>query len=386
MTSPTANTGAAALRVAVLGGSLGGLAAALALRQAGHDVTVYERSEGTLHSRGAGIVIQGEVLQLLAGQGVDPSGLPGVMSRVRQYLGGDGRPVSEQYMPQSQTSWEAIYLALRGRLPEAQYVPGHKHVGFEQRDSSVTVQFENGRSTDVDFVVAADGHQSLARAQLLPSVAPEYAGYVAWRGVVDEPELSEELVNVFHDRFSFFQMPHSHILAYFIPGEAGAVEKGSRRLNWVWYVNVPAGESLDSLMLDRDGSRRRYAVSPGMLRDDVVQRQKEIAAASLAPPFARLVNATREPFVQGIYDLGVPKMAFGRVALVGDAAFIVRPHTAASTAKAAADAMSLGNALTPRPVNLRPSLVAWERRQMAMGQNLVEIGTSLGNRSQFGRD
>jgi 2-polyprenyl-6-methoxyphenol hydroxylase-like FAD-dependent oxidoreductase len=78
-------------------------------------------------------------------------------------------------------------------------------------------------------------------------------------------------------------------------------------------------------------------------------------------------------------------MAFGRVALVGDAAFIVRPHTAASTAKAAADAMSLGNALTPRPVNLRSSLVAWERRQMAIGQNLVELGTSLGNRSQFGR-
>src|SRR6266853_6145288 len=152
MASPAENTGAAALRVAVLGGSLGGLAVALALRQAGHDITVYERSEGTLHSRGAGIVIQGEVLQLLAGQSVDPSGLPGVMSRVRQYLGRDGRPVSEQYMPQSQTSWEAIYLALRGRLPEAQYVAGHKHVGFEQRDSSVTVQFENGQSTEVDFV------------------------------------------------------------------------------------------------------------------------------------------------------------------------------------------------------------------------------------------
>jgi len=289
-------------------------------------------------------------------------------------------------MPQSQTSWEAIYLALRGRLPEALYVAGHKHIGFEQGDSSVAVQFENGKTIEADFVVAADGYQSSARTQLIPAVAPEYAGYVAWRGVVDEPELIDELVNVFHDRFSFFQMPHSHILAYFIPGEAGAVEKGLRRLNWVWYVNVPAGEPHDALMLDREGSRRRYAVSPGMLRDDVVRQQKEIATASLALPFAQLVNATRDPFVQGIYDLGIPQMAFGRVALVGDAAFIVRPHTAASTAKAAADAMRLGKALTTRPVNLRPSLVAWERRQMAMGQNLVELGTSLGNRSQFGRD
>jgi 2,6-dihydroxypyridine 3-monooxygenase len=88
--------------------------------------------------------------------------------------------------------------------------------------------------------------------------------------------------------------------------------------------------------------------------------------------------------VQGIYDLAVPRMVFGRVVLVGDAAFVVRPHTTASTAKAMADALRLGQILGSGTQDVSASLAVWERDRLSAGQQLIDLGVSLGTRSQFG--
>ena len=110
---------------------------------------------------------------------------------------------------------------------------------------------------------------------------------------------------------------------------------------------------------------------------------RSYADAILAPPFQKLVAATPEPFVQAILDLGIPKMTFGRVALVGDAAFIPRPHTAASTAKAAANAIALVDALVDHNQDVTQALSAWEPLQIAYGRQLMSSGRQLGDRSQF---
>ena len=94
-----------------------------------------------------------------------------------------------------------------------------------------------------------------------------------------------------------------------------------------------------------------------------------------------LVAATHEPFLQSIEDLSVRQMAIGRVALIGDAAFIPRPHTAASTAKAAANALGLANALR-RNSDIVAALRGWEPDQIQYGLHLRRQGTALGNRSQ----
>ena len=96
-----------------------------------------------------------------------------------------------------------------------------------------------------------------------------------------------------------------------------------------------------------------------------------------------IAAATPEPFVQAILDLGVPQMTFGRVALVGDAAFIPRPHTAASTAKAAANAISLAEMLVKYNHNVNKALPAWQPSQLAYGRQLMASGKQMGNRSQF---
>lgn len=105
----------------------------------------------------------------------------------------------------------------------------------------------------------------------------------------------------------------------------------------------------------------------------------------LPPVFSRLFAATRQPFVQAIYDLSVPRMAFGRVCLIGDAAFVPRPHTAASTSKAVSNAVDLAARVGAPGGDVVGALKGWETRQLDLGNYLAVYGKALGDRSQFGR-
>ena len=105
------------------------------------------------------------------------------------------------------------------------------------------------------------------------------------------------------------------------------------------------------------------------------------AGSELHPYFAKLVQSTPNPFIQSIFDVVVPRMAFGRACLVGDAAFVLRPHAAGATAKAAADAMRLASALADPSRDLDTALQAWEDRQLDYGRRLVDHTVALGRRS-----
>jgi 2-polyprenyl-6-methoxyphenol hydroxylase-like FAD-dependent oxidoreductase len=99
--------------------------------------------------------------------------------------------------------------------------------------------------------------------------------------------------------------------------------------------------------------------------------------------FQHLFAVTADPFIQPIYDLSVPRMAFGRVCLLGDAAFVPRPHPAASTYKAFINAIGLGRSLRAHGRDVAAALRDWEPMQMELGENLARLGQELGNRSQF---
>ena len=168
-----------------------------------------------------------------------------------------------------------------------------------------------------------------------------------------------------------------------IPGANESLVPGERRFNWVWYVNYDEETELPRLLTDKNGRRREYSIPPGMLDSAIEADMRTYANQVLVDPFQRLVEATKEPFVQSILDLSVPQMAFDRIALVGDAAFIPRPHTAASTSKAAANAIALADSLVAYNHNVPKALKAWETEQLALGINLLNHGQSLGKRSQF---
>jgi 2-polyprenyl-6-methoxyphenol hydroxylase-like FAD-dependent oxidoreductase len=368
-------------KVVVAGGSLGGLFDAIALRSVGCDVDVYEKSSGLMHDRGAGIVFQQEVAEFLTRYEVAPLESVVVPVRTRRYLNADGSVAQEGPMPQAMTSWDALYRNLRAAYGEDHYHVGFRLVGFEATGDTVKARFDGGQAVTCDLLVGADGPGSAVRRQLLPDVRSEYAGYVAWRGVVPEHQ-APDLAAEFAGRFTFFQARHTHILCYLIPGPDGTLTPGQRRLNWVWYLNAASGEELDRVLTDKDGRRREFSVPQGFVAPGMADWLHDQARRILPPLFLRLVGAT-EPFVQTIHDLAVPRMAFGRVCLTGDAAFVPRPHTAASTAKAAANALALADHLAAANGDVADALRRWEPDQLDMGRSLRDHGRRLGNRSQF---
>ena len=370
-------------RAIVIGGSLAGLFAGTLLRSIGWQVDIYERSSHSLDSRGGGIVLQPDVVEAFQRSGVAYEAPLGVVAHERYYLKRDGSIAQPMPMRQTLTSWNLLYGSMRRHFPAEHYHQGKNLTEISQDRTQVTATFADGTRETGDLLVGADGPTSTIRQLLLPDYTPQYAGYVAYRGLVDEGKLDPATAKLLTERFVFYQLPNSHILQYVIPGENESLIPGERRFNWVWYVNYDQTTELPDILTDKYGQRREYSIAPGMLHPTVEQAMRTYSDRVLAPPFQKLVAATQEPFVQAILDLGVPQMAFNRIALVGDAAFIPRPHTAASTAKAAANAIALVYALTDSNHDVPKALEAWEGDQLALGMHLWKSGQDLGERSQF---
>ncbi|KVD29024.1 FAD binding domain-containing protein [Burkholderia ubonensis] len=365
----------------VIGGSVGGLFTASALRAAGWRVKVFEQSPHDLDSRGGGIVLQPPIVRAFAFGGVPVPRDAGVDSVDRIYVDEHDRIVQRLHMPQTQTAWNVIYTALKRALPTGVVHAGESFEWLEQDGNRVIARFASGRVEQADLLVGADGGRSSVRAQLLPDARPAYAGYVAWRGLVDERELSEPVLRVLRERFTF-QQGNAHLfLTYLVPGRDGSVEPGERRVNWVWYRRL-ASDRLPALFLAQDGTQRDGSLPPGAMRDDNRLELVDAGRRMLAPTLAALVDATRAPFAQAIQDLAVDRMVFGRAVLLGDAACLVRPHTAAGVAKAAENAVDLAEALqdVARGTAFDVALSRWEARQLAANASLSELGISLGTR------
>lgn len=226
-------------RCVIVGGSLGGMFHAVALCRLGVDVTVLERSAERPADRGAGIVLQPTVEHMLSEFCDTDARAASVAVTHRQFIDIDGTNQFAQ-SPQDMISWGAIYTALRSALPADCYQPGQTVYDIVTDDGGpITVRSRSvsgdTRTNTAGLVVVADGGGSQHRRLIDPdSQPPAYAGYVAFRGVVDEADLPDELVAAADKRFTFFDGPATQFLCYFIPGVNGTA-KGPRRLNWVWY-------------------------------------------------------------------------------------------------------------------------------------------------------
>lgn len=366
--------------VAVIGGSVGGLTAALLLRELGLDVTVYERSGAELEQRGAGIgFLPHSYRYLVERAGVRLDDISVATDHVR-YLDHAGGVVYEQKQRYRFSNWNTVYRSLLRCFGRARYLLDREAVDIAPSGERVRVAFSSGESVEVDLVVCADGVGSRSRARLLPQSTQSYAGYVAWRGLVPERNVRDGAAGLV-DAITYYVYANSHILVYPIPGLDGSVAPGERLINFVWYRNYLQGSDLDDLMTDAEGCRHDVSLPPGAVRPEHVRELRATAEARLPEPIAEVVLAVERPFVQAILDVDVPRMAFGRVCLLGDAAFGVRPHAAAGTAKAAADAWALARALQENG-DVESALRSWEPGQLELGRNLLERTRRIGRRSQ----
>ncbi|MCS7172418.1 MAG: hypothetical protein N0A24_03255 [Armatimonadetes bacterium] len=367
------------LRVAVAGGSLGGLNAGLWLRSIGCAVTVYERSLHLLEGRGVGIVLHPATVRYLVRHGMALPSFAAAVGKLR-YLDRAGTVVHESPCRYWFASYSSLYRAFLGFFGRERYRLGCEVLAYEERRDGVRVRLADGTEKSADLLVWADGVRSTGRGWIAPGTSFRYAGYLAWRGTVGPGEVSPQTFAWLSESITYFLLQPGHALAYPIVQADEARGAGSR-INWVWYWNVEAAH-LDAFMTDRAGNRQPVSVPPGSVRENLVEQLRERARLELPPQLAEVVVGTVRPFLQLIGDVEVGRMADRRTCLIGDAAFVARPHIAAGTAKAAEDAWQLSQFLSQCRGDVEAALELWEPRQRDLGARVVARSREVGQRMQ----
>jgi 2-polyprenyl-6-methoxyphenol hydroxylase-like FAD-dependent oxidoreductase len=362
-------------RALVIGGSMSGLLAALMLSRNGWRVDVFERSEGGLFARGAGIVAQTELIARLAGLGLDTRDI-GVPVTARKIFDYEGRLIASGTRPQVLTAWERVYHALRKTFPDSHYHPGRSFKAVQQDNSSVVAHFSDGSAETGEVLIGADGLKSTVRQQFLPTVSPLYAGYVAWRGLAPESALPAHIHRDVFDALSFCLPPGEQFLGYPVAGPNDDLMQGHRRYNIVWYRPAESQRELPWLLTDNSGVLHSISIPPPLIRSDAILAMRRAAERLLAPQFRAIVGLIQEPLLQPIYDLESQRLCFGRVAIIGDAAFVARPHVAAGLSKAADDAAALAVALEAEDVSA--ALKRFEAERLPLGQKIINRARHLG--------
>ncbi len=362
-------------RAIVIGGSMSGLLAGLQLRARGFEVDIYERVESELSGRGAGIVAQPALIAALRALGIATVGL-GVEMTSRRILDAEGRIACEIECPQTLTAWERLYRLLRDAFPAARYRRGVGLKGFEQTARSVVAHFGDGSSAEADLLIGADGIRSTVRQQLLPDLNPLYAGYVAWRALIAEQAIPPAIHRELFEYMAFCLPPGEQFLSYPVAGPDNDLRAGHRRLNVIWYRPAEEGTELKRLLTDKTGVTHSISIPPPLIRREHIAAMRAAAERLVAPQFRAIARLMDEPVLQPIYDLETPRMAFGRVAVIGDGAFVARPHVGAGVSKASDDALALAEALAADDVE--PALRRFEARRLPIGRRIIERARHLG--------
>jgi 2-polyprenyl-6-methoxyphenol hydroxylase-like FAD-dependent oxidoreductase len=346
--------------------------------RAGWDVQVFERVTGNVEGRGAGITILPGLVDGFRAAGVDVSEQSlGVELPARIALDKSGRIVAERPFSQVMTSWKRLYDELKNVFPNEGYRAGTTLESVEQDEDKITACFAGGERIEADLLVAADGLRSTVRAQFLPDVRPHYAGYVAWRCLTDEGDLSAPTHATLFNRYSVCVAPGQQGVGYAVPGPGHSVEPGRRQYNSVWYCPMPE-EGLRSLMTDDTGRYYPNGIPPALLSSRIRQQMIEKASQVLAPQFAEAVNRARLHFFQPIVDLELPRLVFGRVVIIGDAAFTARPHVAMGVPKGAGDAIALVKAIKLGGSEPLSALEHFEAERLRIDRAIVARGRYLG--------
>jgi 2-polyprenyl-6-methoxyphenol hydroxylase-like FAD-dependent oxidoreductase len=361
----------------VIGGSLGGLIAAHLMRSIGWDVAVYERNAEELASRGVGLGTHQQLIQILQRIGIDFDDSMGIKVDDVICLDRDGRIVLQRPTARTMSGWGRLYHALRSALPRESYRLNMNLRSVEQNGDTVAAIFADGTHEHADLVIGADGVRSTVREQFLPQAQPVYAGYVAWRALLDECDVPPEIRDELFAHYTFCLPEGEQLLGYPVPGRNNDTATGWRAYNIVWYRPTEPDKALVDLLTDASGQYHAAGIPPPLIRPEVIAAVKATARRLLAPQIAEVL-ARAQPFFQPIYDLESPQIVFGRVALLGDAAFVARPHVGAGTSKAAIDGASLADSLGAAGDDVAAGLAEYQRKQLPFGRDMVALGREHG--------
>ena len=359
----------------IIGGSMAGLFAATALSKKGWDISVHEKVPVPLSGRGAGIATYDELADLVY-KATNNNNVLGTTAKSRVSLDINGNIINSYDYPQVYTSWQYLFSILREQISNDDYFMGDDCIKIEQNENKAIAFFDNGKKKETDLIIVANGIKSELRTYVDNKAYPQYAGYVGWRGVVNEEEISKKSLETLSNYFIFVLPYNQQIASYPIAGEGKNPFKiGERRINWIWYKPAPQN-SLQEILLGKSGQQFEDGIPPNEIREEIVNDLFKEAEEKLPPQLVELVKITKQPLIQPIFDLQSIKMKNGRVVTIGDAAFTARPHVGMGVTKAAMDAFTLSEYLEDSS-NL-DDLDKWEHSRLKESQFIVNRSRKLG--------
>jgi 2-polyprenyl-6-methoxyphenol hydroxylase-like FAD-dependent oxidoreductase len=363
-------------RALIIGGSMGGLFAALYLAKRGWRVDVFERIGVPLSGRGAGITTHDEMLRAI----VDVAGaVPpdfGVHFEWRETVDATGATIGTMRRSQIATSWTRMWQLLRAQLPDTCYHAGRDFQCYEADGTGISAVFADGSRERGDVLIGADGFRSVVRGQFLPEAQPTYAGYVAWRGLIEEAAFSPATRYAIFLKFMFHLPDGEQVIGYPVAGTDNDLRPGHRHWNVLWYRPTDA-DALRRLFTDDNGTYHPLGIPPPLISRQYVAALKA-DAEHLPPQFREAYALVSQPILQPIYDLEPQRMVGGRVALVGDAAFVARPHLGGGVVKAAQDSEALARHLAGS-AGVTDALAAYEAERQPRGRIFVRHAQELGS-------
>ena len=359
----------------IIGGSMAGLFAATALSKKGWDISIHEKVPVPLSGRGAGIATYDELADLVF-KATNNNNVLGTTAKSRVSLDINGKIINSYDYPQVYTSWQYLFSILREQISDDDYFMGDDCIKIKQNKDKAIAFFENGKKKETDLIIIANGIKSELRTYVDNKAYPQYAGYVGWRGVVNEEEISKNSLEILSNYFIVVLPYNQQIASYPIAGEGKNPFKiGERRINWIWYKPVPQ-KKLKEILLGKSGQQFEDGIPPNEIREEIVNDLFKEAEEKLPPQLVELVKITKQPLIQPIFDLQSMKMKNGRVVTIGDAAFTARPHVGMGVTKAAMDAFTLSEYLEDSS-NL-DDLDKWEHSRLKESQFIVNRSRKLG--------
>jgi 2-polyprenyl-6-methoxyphenol hydroxylase-like FAD-dependent oxidoreductase len=368
----------------IVGGSMAGMLAGNMLIRQGWQVDILERSKEGLEARGAGIVPQRSLLAALGRAGVTVD--PNIGIRVSKRVAYDraGAAFATHRYDQYSTSWSLLYNLLCDAFPMRHFHAGRNVVEVAQDSDRAVAIVDDGTAFEGDLLIGADGMRSVVRRALFPQVQPQYVGYLAWRGMLEERHAAPGFVESCFSALNFSFPEGEELIGYPVAGADGAVDAGRRRFNIMWYRPVTPGSALRDMFTGTDGVHHETGIPPSLVRPELVKAMKEEAHRVFSPVFADVIARMPGMFVQAIYDLESERMGRGRIAIIGDAAFVARPHCGAGVSKAADDAARLATALNAVD-RIEDAIDAFSAERTKAGKAAVAWAAHLGSYFQMDR-